>query len=263
MADIITPKTRAYIPPHLRDRPSPSPSPSSPSNHASTSYSAQSPRGYSSSPSRFQRSGTADSDSQAHVRRPLALTPARTPVTAGNTLGSSSKAYSLAPAVPPISTEKYRAPGMRSIARSSPPPSDIFAPARPKSVTPHGVYGDRFCDFHIYGDSFVGPFSLLRPNSVYIRKFKGASAKGLNNAKSFKRVALELVPELNGAMAEGPRSDTKLEQRNSMLMFGNVSHKKRPHSFAGLMSRSICRSIICTNCRTVRLMTNLSSTLHI
>ena len=236
MAEIITPKAR-YVPPHLRERQPSSPSTSSagPSNYASSSQSPYSPRNYTSSFNRTQRP-THDSSSSPSVRRPLILNPARpcgqpafpspettsSPLTAPLVIQDTTIAPSVA-----VSSEKYRAPGKRYTGQSSPPLSDIFAPSRPKSVAPNGVYGDRFCDLHIYGDSFVGPFSLLRPNSVYIRKFKGASAKGLNNLKSFKRVALELVPDLARAMAEGPRSDTKLDRRNAMLMFGNVSWQKR------------------------------------
>jgi hypothetical protein len=232
MADTVTPKTR-YVPPQLRDRRSHSPSAATagPSNYASSSNSAYSSRSYPF-PSTRSTGQNYDASPSTFTRRPLILTSARSSVQpAASSADTSSPALVVPLAAKPSSTttqaaassEKYRAPGKRYTGQNSPPASDIFAPARPKSVAPNGIYGDRFCDFHIYGDSFVGPFSLLRPNSVYIRKFKGASAKGLNNLKSFKRVALELVPELAGAMVEGPRSDAKIDRRNAMFMFGNVS----------------------------------------
>lgn len=77
---------------------------------------------------------------------------------------------------------------------------------------------------HVFGDSFVGPFKLMDGDSVQIKTFKGASAKGLNNPKSIKQVSKELLPILNSLMVPPPYAyqSSSNAKRSAMLVFGNV-----------------------------------------
>ncbi|RXK42357.1 hypothetical protein M231_00347 [Tremella mesenterica] len=70
----------------------------------------------------------------------------------------------------------------------------------------------------IFGESFVGPFTLFRDRDRIIKKFKGASAKGLNNPKSTLKVADELLSSLFIHFS----SDLLSEPRYALLIFGNV-----------------------------------------
>jgi len=44
---------------------------------------------------------------------------------------------------------------------------------------------------YIFGDSFVGPFTLIKNNEVYVHKFKGATAKGLTKPSNENKKFIE------------------------------------------------------------------------
>lgn len=70
-----------------------------------------------------------------------------------------------------------------------------------------------FCPVKLsaYGDSFVGTLTLLKKSAVRTIKFKGASAKGLNNPNSTLKAQSSLLNKLDRFMDE-----------NVLLVFGTV-----------------------------------------
>jgi len=70
---------------------------------------------------------------------------------------------------------------------------------------------------HVFGDSFVGPFTLYQPAEVRVTKYKGASAQGLGNPHSALQVGPDVAHRLREYItAPGNRS------KSALLMFGSV-----------------------------------------
>lgn len=70
---------------------------------------------------------------------------------------------------------------------------------------------------HVFGDSFVGPFTLYRPAEVRVTKYKGASAQGLGSPHSALQVGTEVAHRVREYItAPGNRS------KAALLMFGSV-----------------------------------------
>jgi len=63
----------------------------------------------------------------------------------------------------------------------------------------------------IFGDSFIGPFTLLKSNNLILKKFKGATMKGLTKPNHFNRQ--EILKIIN-------RHNHKI--KCVIFMFGNV-----------------------------------------
>ncbi|WWC90426.1 uncharacterized protein L201_005361 [Kwoniella dendrophila CBS 6074] len=191
-----------YVPPHLRNRPSPTPSSSSPSSSRTTdppSTPPSSSRTYQSAPTRSQSRTpwNASPSSSSHPSKSFfnnVNSPSQNSYGYGNafTSGNDSRNRST-----PSSSINGRDNGNINGYSSSP-------------------------SLYVYGDSFVGPFKLLREDSVRVQTFKGSSAKGLNNPNSIKQVSKDLLPIINGLLAPPPYAYMPSAGRWVMLIFGNV-----------------------------------------
>ncbi|WWC71296.1 uncharacterized protein I206_105250 [Kwoniella pini CBS 10737] len=181
-----------YIPPHLRNRPNPSPSSSRTNELPATPPSAQ--KGYTPAPNRSQRSPWASSPSgpSSHT--------ARNNLFNNNNLNSPSSRND--------NGSPFNSGRITDRSRSNPSASSSGYSSSPS--------------LYVYGDSFVGPFKLLREDSVRIQTFKGSSAKGLNNPNSIKQVSRDLLPIINGLLAPPPYAYMPSAGRWVMLIFGNV-----------------------------------------
>ncbi|KAL7418759.1 hypothetical protein Q5752_006442 [Cryptotrichosporon argae] len=171
-----------YVPPHLRNRPG-----------------SSSDAGPSTAPSSSSSFSAAASSSP---RRP------RVPWSHASAFRSSE----------PDRSERQSSPALaRALApatENDPIPGQPVSPARAPRASAPSLY--------VYGDSFVGPFKLLRDDCARVQTFKGASAKGLDNPKSIKQVSSELVPALNALLAPPPYVYIPSAGRSALLVFGNV-----------------------------------------
>ncbi|KZT51072.1 hypothetical protein CALCODRAFT_512920 [Calocera cornea HHB12733] len=96
---------------------------------------------------------------------------------------------------------------------SNPPsqrPLSTTRPQAPKLQMPHFPGRKRASVLTAYGDSFVGPLELLGDKAV-VKKYSGASAKGLNNPKSVSQTGQELLFHLD-----------RFRPPNVLLIFGHV-----------------------------------------
>ncbi|WWC63593.1 uncharacterized protein I303_106198 [Kwoniella dejecticola CBS 10117] len=194
-----TPSTKGvYIPPHLRNRPSSSPSPSSSRRSQPPATPPSGQRSYASAPDRNHRSPWApsSSSSSSHPGRSFFMGANN------NNLNPSPSGRNDSPSI--------SSPGRNADNRNRNGPS---ASSSGYSSSP---------SLYVYGDSFVGPFKLLREDSVRVQTFKGSSAKGLNNPKSIKQVSRDLLPLMNGLLAPPPYAYMPSAGRWVMLIFGNV-----------------------------------------
>ncbi|GAA5969146.1 hypothetical protein JCM11641_007485 [Rhodosporidiobolus odoratus] len=124
------------------------------------------------------------------------------------------------PARPPLSSpspDLYRTPFRRSsISGQSPtsysPPRPVRppSPVDPRRLSSSGPGSSAPDALHVYGDSFCSVFTLLGRKTV-VNKYKGASARGLNNPTSTLGVGPDLLQRLQTA---GPS--------HALLMFGAV-----------------------------------------
>ncbi|ODN92106.1 hypothetical protein L198_05778 [Cryptococcus wingfieldii CBS 7118] len=172
----------AYVPPHLRKKPTPT-TPSSQGTSSTSSFSQdnRSPQSQGRSYNQWSQSG---SDSSHPGRSHFA-------------------------------SSYYTPRGGRSNGNSwNDSPS---RPRNPKLYTQNSP-----AQLHVFGDSFVGPMKLVNADYVQIKTFKGASAKGLNNPKSIKQVSTELLPILNSLLVPPPYAYQSNRGRSAMLVFGNV-----------------------------------------
>ncbi|KAF8605926.1 hypothetical protein BDV93DRAFT_521269 [Ceratobasidium sp. AG-I] len=62
-----------------------------------------------------------------------------------------------------------------------------------------------------YGDSFVGPLFVLKKNTMFIKRFSGSTAKGLQNVNSVSQTGPRLVQSLDNNMPD-----------HVVLIFGHV-----------------------------------------
>ncbi|KZO91478.1 hypothetical protein CALVIDRAFT_541771 [Calocera viscosa TUFC12733] len=89
--------------------------------------------------------------------------------------------------------------------------SSTSRPQAPKLQMPHFPVRKRGgALLTAYGDSFVGPLELLG-DKVVIKKYSGASAKGLNNPKSVSQTGQELLFHMD-----------RFRPSNVLLIFGHV-----------------------------------------
>ncbi|KAK6910925.1 hypothetical protein I204_03037 [Kwoniella mangroviensis CBS 8886] len=190
-----------YVPPHLRNRSNPSPSSTSPLSRNSNNPPATPPsssRPYSSAPNRS--SDHTSRSPWSHTSSPSSSHPGRNPY--NNTASPNAKGYN-------GNSGNYGNAFTSGQSQSS-------------SLSSNGSGYSSSPSLYVYGDSFVGPFKLLREDSVRVQTFKGSSAKGLNNPNSIKQVSKELLPIINGLLAPPPYAYMPSQGRWVMLIFGNV-----------------------------------------
>ena len=135
--------------------------------------------------------------------------------------------------------ERFRHLDRKNAAR--PPHSDSFADYQRSAWSTQASPRQRETGrtrplLHVFGDSFVGPFTLYQPSEVGVTKYKGASAQGLGNPSSALQVGRDLARRLRDYMtAPGNRS------KAALLMFGSVDlHINHLHH---VTTRSIARHL--------------------
>ncbi|WVQ68515.1 uncharacterized protein L199_006723 [Kwoniella botswanensis] len=192
---------RVYVPPHLRNRSNPSSSSTSSPSRSSNNQPATPPsssRPYSSAPNRS--SDYASRSPWSHTSSPSSSHPGRNHY--NNIASPNAKGYN-------GNNSHYGNTFTSGQSQSS-------------SSSSNGIGYSSSPSLYVYGDSFVGPFKLLRDDSVRVQTFKGSSAKGLNNPNSIKQVSKELLPIINGLLAPPPYAYMPSQGRWVMLIFGNV-----------------------------------------
>ncbi|WWD02125.1 hypothetical protein V865_000163 [Kwoniella europaea PYCC6329] len=195
------PSKGVYVPPHLRNRSNPSSSSTS-SPSRSTNNPPDTPpsssRPYSSAPNR--PSDYTSRSPWSHASSPSTSHPGRDHY--NNIASPNAKRYN-------GNNGNYGNAFTSGQSQSS-------------SSSSNGIGYSSSPSLYVYGDSFVGPFKLLREDSVRVQTFKGSSAKGLNNPNSIKQVSKELLPIINGLLAPPPYAYMPSQGRWVMLIFGNV-----------------------------------------
>ncbi|WVW85350.1 hypothetical protein I302_107388 [Kwoniella bestiolae CBS 10118] len=188
-----------YVPPHLRNRSNPSPSSASSSSRNSSNPPA-----------------TPPSSSRPYSAPNRSNYNSRSPWSHSSSLPSSHSGRNHFTGITSPSSK-----GFNNSSYGNALTSGHSHTSSPSSSNPSNGYSSG-PSLYVYGDSFVGPFKLLREDSVRVQTFKGSSAKGLNNPNSIKQVSKDLLPIINGLLAPPPYAYMPSGGRWVMLIFGNV-----------------------------------------
>ncbi|WVO14429.1 hypothetical protein L204_102062 [Cryptococcus depauperatus] len=207
----------AYVPPHLRNRSSlsspPIPSDSATSTPTLPDSTSQNLRSLNGSRSYDYKTSQTGAQSQRSIQWPENVShPGRShffrrPYSSPNDPGSTSSNHSS----PGHGSSPSNGRGGKKWDDTPPKPRNnrMYDQNSPATL-------------HVFGDSFVGPMKLMDGDSVQVKTFKGASAKGLNNPKSIKQVSKELLSILNSLMVPPSYAYQPRQGRSVLLVFGNV-----------------------------------------